>query len=501
MALVMSTFAVPTEGTAGQTTPHLLDTTQAGPAAIRGGAMRLAAYVAGTALGVTSSALLFRHLGVVDTGRYSIAIALVAIVAGVSDFGLTAIGVRELSVHAGSERDSIARQLLGLRLATSVVGVVAIVGFAAIAGYGATLVLGVTLAGIGLMLQSAQSTLVMGLISELKLGWVAAFEFLRAVLGAALVVGLIVAKAHLLAFLAVTIPVGAVVFVVNVWISHGSIPLTPAFYPREWWALVRDVFPYSIAVAAATVYFYLAIVLVSLLANGKTLGYFSVSVRVIQVLLVMPGIAVGAAFPIFARAARDDRARLSYALDRVFEVSLIVGVLVALCLAVGSHIAIDVVGGRKFAAAAPLLAIQGVGLGASFVGAVWANGLLSLQRYREILLISLFALLLGGALVALLVSIDGARGASIATAGDEFVLALLSGWALVRADRSLKPPLRIAPKVAAAAAGAAATTLIDLPAVGSVMLAAATYLVVLLALGAVPAELIEQLPWRRPVHH
>jgi O-antigen/teichoic acid export membrane protein len=475
----------------------VLDTPAAGTAAIRGGVLRMTSYGAGTLLGVASAALLFRHLGVIDTGRYSIAISLVAIVAGVSDLGLTAVGVRELSIHTGQARDSLARNLLGLRLALSVAGVLLIVLFTAIAGYGAVVTAGVALAGVGLVLQSAQSTLVISLISELKLGWVAAFELLRAALSAALVVALIVGHAHLLAFLAVTIPVGVVILVLNGWVLRGRTPLAPSFDVAEWWRLVKDVLPYSAAVAAGTLYFYLAVVLVSLLAGAKTLGYFSVSVRVIQVLLVMPGLAVGAAFPIFSRAARDDRARLAYAMARVFEVSLLVGVLVALVLAIGASVAIKVVGGPKFAPAASLLAIQGVGLGASFVGAVWANGLLSLHRYREILVISLVALLGGGALVALLVLSDGARGASIATAADELALALLSVAALVRADRSLAPPLRIVPGVAVAAGLAVATTLLALPVLVSVALASVVYLGAVLLLGVVPEELLEQLPWRR----
>ena len=476
----------------------LLDSPAAGTAAIRGGVLRMVAYVAGTILGVGSAALLFRHLGVVETGRYSLAIYLVAIVAGISDLGLTTIGVREFSVRTGEARVSLARNLLGFRLALTAVGVIAITVFALIAGYGSVTTWGVALAGIGLVLQSVQSTLVIALISELRLGWVAVFEFMRAALSAMLIIALILAGAHLLPFLAVTIPVGAVVLALNVWVLHGRAPLLPAFHAREWWELVRDVLPYSVAVAAATVYFYLAVVLVSLLSSEETLGYFSVSVRVIQVLLVMPGLAIGAAFPIFSRAARDDRARLAYALGRVFEVSLLVGVLVALCLAIGAPLAIEVVGGPKFAPAATLLAIQAVGLGASFVGAVWANGLLSLHRYREILIISLIALIGGGALVALLVSLDGASGAAIATAADEAGLAILSGIALARADRSLKPPLRVVPGIALAAALAVASTLLDLPVLASVAVAAAIYIGAVLGLRVVPEELLEQLPWRRP---
>ncbi len=480
----------------GPPAAELLDTSAAGPAAIRGGALRIAGYLLGTVLGVVSTALLFRHLGVAETGRYSLVISLVGIVAGLSDLGLTAIGVRELSVQTGAARDSIARDLLGLRLVLSAVGVILITTFAGLAGYGTTVVIGVALAGIGLVLQSGQSTLAISLISDLKLGWVAAFEFLRAALSASLVIALVFAGAHLLAFLTVSIPVGVAVLALNAWVVRGRIPMIPAFHVSRWRRLIRDVLPYSAAVAAATLYFYLAVILVSLLASATTLGYFSISSRVIQVLLAMPALAIGAAFPIFARAARDDRVRLGYALGRVFEVSLLVGALVSLCLAVGAPVVIAVVGGPKFAPASTVLAIQGVGLGASFVGAVWAYGLLSIGHYREILVLNLFALLVGGGLVAVLVSVDGARGAAIATAIDELMLAVMNGVALAYADRSLTPGLRILPRVGLALALAVASTAIEIPVLANVALAATIYIVAVFALGAVPEELLEKLPWR-----
>jgi O-antigen/teichoic acid export membrane protein len=476
----------------------LLDSSAAGSAAIRGGTLRVAAYALGTVAGVGAAALLFRHLGVVDTGLYSVATALVAIVAGVTDLGLTAIGVRELSVRTGAARDAIARNLLGLRLATSVVGAIGITVFAAVAGYESTLVVGVGLAGVGLVLLSVQSALAMSLVSDLRLGWVATFELLRALLSAALILALVAAGAHLLAFLAVTIPVGVVVLALNAWKVRGRIPLRPAFRVGDWWSLIKNVLPYSVAVAAGTLYFYMAVVLVSLFSNGHALGYFGVSARVIQVLLVLPGLAVGAAFPIFSRAARDDRVRLAYAVGRVFEVSLMLGVLISLCLAIGSSLVIHIVGGDKFRPAASILAIQGIGLGASFSGAVWSNGLLSLGRHRAILAVNIFALVFGSVLVAVLVSLDGARGAAIATAAGELVLAGLSGAALTRADRSLAPPMRVVPAVVVATTLAVATTLVHLPVLVSVVVAGAVYVATLLVLGAVPQELRQEL--RRRAH-
>ena len=93
-----------------------------------------------------SAALLFRHLGVVDGGRYVTVLALVATVQGLTDFGLTAIGMREL-VRAGGRRARAGRAR-GDRAADPVdrLGGAGAVAFAALAGYGGVLVLGTALA-------------------------------------------------------------------------------------------------------------------------------------------------------------------------------------------------------------------------------------------------------------------------------------------------------------------------------------------------------------------
>src|SRR5436305_14055642 len=87
----------------------ILATSAAGPAATRGGALRVGGYMLGSLTSAVSAALLFRHLGVTDTGLYVTALSLVALVGALSDFGLTAGGGRELSVGPPSERTRVAQ--------------------------------------------------------------------------------------------------------------------------------------------------------------------------------------------------------------------------------------------------------------------------------------------------------------------------------------------------------------------------------------------------------
>jgi O-antigen/teichoic acid export membrane protein len=473
-----------------------LATVEAGPAAVRGGTIRVGSFMAGSLVSVGVAALLFRHLGVVDTGRYTTALSLSAVVTGFTDLGLTAIGMREFAVLRGEERATLARNLLGIRLVLTVVGVILISAFAFLA-YGRTLGLGVLIAGAGVLLQNTQTTLMVPLMAELRLGWVAALELARQMVNAALIVMLVLVGAQLLPFFAVAGVAAAVMLPVTALRVRELIPLTASFDTTQWRALVGPVMTYSAAVAASSLYFRVAIVLVSLIASAHQLGYFSISFRVVEVLFVVPGLLVGAAFPIFARAARNDPARLAYALSRVFEVSLIVGVWVSLSIAVGARLAIEVIGGAHFLPATPILAVQGVAVGATFVTSVWGYGMLSLHLHRLILTFNLVMLAVVAIVVTVLTALNGAQGAAIGTASTEVMGAIVSGLLLVRGRPHLKPRLRVVPRVAfAALLGATPALAGGLPIVVRLLLSTVIYVVVLIALKAPPAELLTLAPVR-----
>lgn len=478
---------------------EILATSLAGPAAVRGGALRVGGYLLGVLASALSAALLFRHLGVVDTGRYVTAISLVAIVGTFSDFGLTAVGLRELASRPPNERWALARDLLGLRLTLTLAGGLVAIAIAWVA-YSAELAAGVALANVGLLLVVTQDNFAIPLTIWLRLGWIAALELMRQLLTVALTVALVLAGARLLPFLGMTIPVGCVVVAVTVLLVRGTRRLGPTFSWRRWRRFTSVMLPYSLAVAAAALYLRVGVFLVSALSNGTQLGYFSASFRIIEVLTLVPGLLVGSAFPIFVRAARDDPDRLSYALDRVFEVSLILGAWIAVSIAVGAPLAIRIIGGAQFKPAASVLAFQGIALGALFVSSVWAFALLSMGRYRQILALNVSLLLFDAALIAVLAPLDGARGAAIGAAVAEVVNAIAQAVAVLRGRPQLRPSLRVPPRVALAAAlGLTPLALTGLPTLVRLVISSTLMGAVLLFTHAFPDELRALLPRPRSV--
>ena len=204
--------------------------------------------------------------------------------------------------------------------------------------------------------------------------------------------------------------------VLTAWLVRGTIPFVPAFDFRAWGRLMRLVLPYAAASAVGAVYVSLVVVLTSLVATEQETGYFSAAFRVFSVLAAVPSLLVASAFPILARAARDDRERLRYALQRLWDTSLVIGAGAAVLTVVGAPVAIAVVAGPEYEPSVTALRIMAGALFASFFVAIWGFGLLSIGAYRSLLVANVIALAVAGGLALALAPEYGADGAATALA-------------------------------------------------------------------------------------
>lgn len=461
----------------------LLDSEAAGSAAVRGGAVRVAGYAAGVVVTIGSAAVLFRHLGVADTGSFVLVLSLLTLATGLTDAGLSTIGVRELSVRAPGERRAFLSNLLGLRAAFTFAGVAAALLYALLAGYDERLIAGAAVVGAGVVIANLQAALSTSLQAELRLGIVTLAELARQVSTAAGIVVLAVLGAGLIAFFANTVIAAAVALAFTLAFTGRILP---AIDLGVWRSLLRETLPFALAVAVAALAFRLVILLVDMLSDERQTGYFAASFRVIEVLVIVPQLVVGAGFPIFARAARDDRNRLAYGLQRMFEACLVLGVLAATALVVGAPVAIDVIAGPGFEPAAEVLRIHGLALLGSFVAAIFGFALLAVRRHREVLLMSVAGLAAVAVAAAVAIPASGATGGAWATVAGELTLAVTGWWMLSRGDGVKLSLAKVIPALLAGAAGL--TPLLILPALPATILGLAMAAVLLIAFRVVPAE-------------
>lgn len=476
----------------------ILDTADAGTSVIRGGVLRFGGYALGALATLASSAVVIRHLGVIDTGHFLTVTALLAIVATVSDLGLTGFAVREYSTGARSDGRRFLRNLVGIRLVLALGGLSIAVLFGLLVGYPLVMVLGTVIAGFGMVFLVVQDGCAIPLQVGLRFGWVAGLQLALQVGVAIEAVLLALTGAGLLPFFALQLPIVIPVLFATMVVGGHDSRLMPSLDTQEWRRMVGRILPYSVAVVLSVVYFQIAQVMVSLLSSPVQTGYFGVSFRVLTALTLLPPLIVSTALPLLARAARDDAERFNYAGRRLAETMMLAGCGVALALFLGASFAIHVVAGPGYEHSVEVLHILAVALLGTFVISARGYALLSLDRLRAMLVCNGIALIVVLVCGVPLISAYGAKGAAIALVAAELML----GLSYERALSHKRPELRLGlgfvvrAAVATLLAGAVASVL-PVPSVAAAVLGFALYVAALLSLGIIPAEIRQALVRRR----
>lgn len=463
-----------------------------GTRVIHGGAQRAVGFVIASLLTAGSAAILLRYLHVDAFGRYGTVLALVGIVYGISDMGLTATGTRELALASTvAERRDVMAHVLGLRIVVTSLGVLAAVAFAIIAGYEGGMVIGTALAGLGVLLQSVQVAMLMPLSVQMRNGALAVNQILTQ---AALLIGFAVLAligAGLVPFFAVQILMGVVVLAATPVMLSSADFVAPSWTPSRIRALGAVALPIAVVTVLGVLYLRILVVLMSLISGHPAqLGYYVTSTRVLEVVAGLPFLVVAIVLPVVTVAARDDHQRLVYMTSRVAQVMMLCGVVVALTLWTLSSTIIRVFAGPGYGPAVPVLQIQGFAAITIFLSAAWQPTLMGMHRVRSLVLAlsaGVLAVIIGG---LVLIPADQAKGAAVAAVIGELTLCASVYIAIRRAGPGQWLPLGPTLRIAAATALALGVGLI--PGIATLPRAAlvlATFVAGAVVLGSIPSEI------------
>lgn len=472
----------------------VLTSAEAGGKVIRGSALRVGGLASGIVVGLATATLLLRHLGVAESGRYVTVLALVAIAASVADAGLNITGSRELALREPRERDALIANFLGLRLAIAPFALVAVVLFAVLAGYPQRMVAGTALAGTGLFIMSLADVILLRLTVELRNVGLAFVDFLRPIVTLAGVALLVALGARLTPFFAVQILVSLTVVAIVPLLAGSGAFVLPRFDWAEQRALLTKSLPLAAAIVLGQVYFRIVVVLMSLISSTRQTGYFGGSLRAMETLVNIPILVAGVALPLLAAAARDDHARLRYAIEGLSEGAVIAGVLVVLVTARAAEPVMAIIGGHAFRPSGDVLRIQVGALLFVALYQIWTVSLVALSRQRELIFTNSAALVGLAVFAVVLIPLFGARGAAAASVLGDALLAALIYWRLRACMGRVVVRIGFLVRVAAAAAAACVPLILTgLPDFLAAALAGVLFLGVGQLIGMLPGELREAL--------
>jgi O-antigen/teichoic acid export membrane protein len=486
---------------AGEAQPDVLSGGDVAGRVVRGGVQRVLGYGLVNLLGVASSVVLLRHLGVADFGRYGTVIALVGIASGLAEAGLNLTGSRELALlHDAHSRRRLLAGLLGVRLLLLVLAALVTVAFAVVAGYDSQMVAGTALAATGAVLVGLQSTLVLPLVVQLRNGLLTVNEVIKQLVLVIGVVGLTLAGVALTPFFAVQIAVGAAALVAVPFLVDRGQLAWPSLSRSDLRHVIFTALPIALAAILTTVYLRVLVVIASLLTTEYQTGLFVTSSRIVEMIGSLALVVVGIILPVATVAARDDRPRLRYMLSATTKLALVVGGLLALTVVVAARPIVVVLGGEAFAGAASVLRLQAPVVLTIFLVYIWTGFLIADGHRRELVRCMVLAVTVSIAAGIVLTAQFDAHGAALAAVAADIALigALyrtvrrigggavgVEPWYLARFAATMLAGLGAGLAVAAAA-----------PAVIAAVVAAGVFVGLAFLLRIVPTELMALIPGR-----
>ena len=486
--------------TANEDTSESLSGDGVGRRVVRGGAVRVVGFVAGNLFAAAGAVIVLRYLGVAEFGRYGTVMALVAIVQGITDAGLSVTGTREVSLTgSATDRRRLLAHIVGLRIALTGAGVLAAVGFGVLVGYDSTLVLGTAIAGAGVFLISVQSAMLIPLSVDLRNGTLTFNEVLRQALLVAGFVVLALAGAELEAFFALQVAAGLVLLAITPGLIERRDLVRPRWALRELRQLAAIGIPVAIAAVLMAVYFRVLVVIMSLLSeDAEQIGLFVTSTRIFELAAALPLMLSVVVLPVVTVAARDDPVRLRYVIQEMTQLMALAGALILIVIMLAAEPILRVLGGAEYVGAAPVLRIQSIALFTLFVSAAWSPALIGMHRQGSVAAATAVGLIVAIVAGVALVPVWEAEGAAWAAALADVFVVSVAYVLLRRAGPGRELRLGFVPRLMLAVGAAAAVALVPgIPPLADALLAAPIFCAVAFALRIVPAGISELLPARR----
>lgn len=382
------------------------------------------------ALALVVFLLVARHLGVEGYGHYTTVTAFLQFFGLVVDLGLYIYLAKTLG-EPGVDESRMVSNVFTLRLVSAIV----------ILGLAPMVVLlfpypSVVKVGVAAMSMAALFVTITQVLAGV---------FQKRLRAERFIIGEVVGRVLLLVVTVVAIKAGVgvvgivwtvvlssmVTFVITVWWARRLIPFGLQFDWTLWKQIISSTWPIALSIAFNVVYFKADTIILSLYYPAYDVGIYGAPYRVFEALISIPALFAGLLTPLLTTAYLTDRQRFGRILQRGFEAL----VLVAAPLVIGTQfVAGDVMRlvAPEFIASAPVLRILIVGTASIFIGYLFSNTVVVVNRQRTMVWVYAAVALSSLVLYLMIIPRFSYFGAATVTVAVESVVALAGAWVVLR---------------------------------------------------------------------
>lgn len=433
-----------------------------------------------------------RHLGVDGYGSFTTATAFLQFFSTVVDMGLYVYLAKSLG-EPGVDESSVVSNVFTLRL----ISAVAILGIAPLAVLFFPYPTIVKVAVLLLMISSLFTTLTQALAGIFQKTLHTGRFIMGEVTGRIALLLLTLLAIHMnmgLIGIVVTVVVSAFInFILTLWWAQRLIRFRLVFDTVAWKKILSVTWPIALSIMFNVVYFKADTIILSLYYPAHDVGIYGAPYKVFEAFISFPALFAGLLTPILTTAFLTDRARFERILRRGFEALLLAALPIVVITMFAARDVMALVA-PGFEASAPVFQILVFGTAAIFLGYLFSNAIVVVNRQRTMLWTYAIVAVSSLALYFGFIPRYSYFGAAIVTVVVESAVALVGGTIVLRAS---KTSLAIGPvvRIIAAALGMAAVMLfcVSLPWYLNMLVGLAAYAGLVIAFRAVHQSVIEEL--------
>ncbi|MFC1721826.1 flippase [Patescibacteria group bacterium] len=409
--------------------------------------------IASTALGLFSIALITRHLGVDGYGQYATAITFVGIFSIIADMGLYIYVVREISKERANS-DHIVSNVFTLRITSAVILLSLAPIVALLFPYDQIIWYAILLATLSFFFISLNQILIGVFQRRFDTRIVAVAEIvgrfaLIALLFVAIWLGL-----GLLAIIVCVVAGSFVNFLIVYLAARRHVKIRLRFDFAFWKEILKVTWPIAISVVLNVIYFKVDTIFLSVMKPGRDVGLYGEAYKILEVLIAFPAMFAGLVMPLLSLSAFKDWQKFKRVIDKGFDVMSMAALPVVVAGIILAEPIVVFIGGPEFAPAAPILQILVLATASIFIGNLFANAVVAINKQRQMVWAYLGTAALAVALDWLLIPQFTYIGAAWATVATEVLIAGFSIWMVWKTSGAL-PSMRNLGKVFVAGAAMA----------------------------------------------
>ena len=278
--------------------------------------------------------LIARYLGPGGFGWFSYALSFVVLFTLITDFGVSDLLIRDVAGEIEEKKRKYIRNIATLKIVFSLIAFIVIISSVLALEDRKDMFIVITILSLSMILDSYNTFLKSIFRVFERMEYEAISILLEGVFKLGLILWVIRALPVNIVFISQMFLLTSIITLVFTAFAANIrfVPLGLSFDFKFWKRLFINSIPFSILILFHTINFRIDIIMLSKMATNVVTGWYSVAIRLIEPILVIPVVFTAAVFPVMSRLSKTSRKSLSEVYKSSIKVLILCSVFLVILL-------------------------------------------------------------------------------------------------------------------------------------------------------------------------